>query len=261
MDLACTTGALATTRPFALGGWEFGNFDTGIAEAVISYNVTQIDGKVVDGCDHAEMTKCEIAGVEYHPGDKAPVSCKAYDKFNHRLRSMAFGPILIEVVAREAAVSGDTKLLENTLQGNSKKGARLALTSASLHGLLGETALHSAAASGHVKAMSLLIAQQANPNQQDNDGETPLHYAALSGRMDAVKFLLRHSAQTEIESYFMETASVVAKDNVAFFLGIETAGVLRLLEVAEAHSEYNDDMSRGSNHNDFSTGCKEGCSL
>merc|ERR1711920_727018 len=123
-------------------------------------------------------------------------------------------------------------LLEQTLHSDTK-GARLALTSASLHGLLGETALHSAASCGHVPAMKLLIEEQANPNQQDNDGETPLHYAALSGHLEAAKFLLQYSAQAEIESYFMETATVVARDNVAFFLGVDTSSVLRFLEKVE----------------------------
>jgi len=200
---------------------------------VLSYDVKTIQGKEVNGCDHAEMAKCVVAGVEYKEGGKAPLSCKAYSNFNHRLRSKAFGPILREVVARDAAVTGDTTLLEKTLHGESTAAGGLALTSASLHGLLGETALHIAAACGHIKAMKLLIDEKSNPNQQDNDGETPLHYAAMAGQVKAARFLLNNSALPTVESYFMETASIVAADNVAFFLGIDTSGVLQVMESGE----------------------------
>merc|ERR1711879_318199 len=97
--------------------------------------------------------------------------------------------------------------------------SKTALTSASLHGLHGETALHISAAIGSTKVIEILVERKANPNQQDYDGETPLHYAALAGQRHAVSLLLSKGAVPTMTSYFMETASELARENPAAFLG------------------------------------------
>lgn len=58
----------------------------------------------------------------------------------------------------------------------------------------GRTALHMAAANGHVEILKILLSAGANveaPNSQEN---TPLHYACLNGQTEAVAVLLSHGA-------------------------------------------------------------------
>lgn len=229
-DLACPSGALATTRPFG-EGWEFGSFDRHVAEEILLYDVAKITGKVELGFDHAEMAKCMIAGLEYKGGDKAPETHRKYDDFNTRLRSKAFGPVLRAVTAKDALLSGSMSELRRALDTGNKSTA---LTSSSLRGLLGETALHIAAAGGNAEALELLLTCGANPNQQDNDGEAPLHYAAMSGNAESARVLLRFGADPTVESYFMDTATDVAEQSAATFLGVDTTEVWRLLQQSSA---------------------------
>jgi len=219
MDLACPSGVLAATQPFS-EGWEFGSFDGKLAELILAYDVSKIEGKVVDCCDHAEMTKCRVARLPYKNGDLAPKECEAYDIFNMRLQSKAFGPVLRSVVAMEALLAGNNEKLMSTL--HSDVGSAVSLTNFSLHGLLGETALHIAAAGGHTGALTMLLQSHANPNQQDNHGETALHYAALAGEFGAFKVLVDSGASLSLESYFMETAREVAEENAAAVLSVNT---------------------------------------
>jgi hypothetical protein len=230
IDLACPSGALAVTRPFA-EGWEFGRFDPGIATHLVNFDVAKISGNVVDGCEHAEMTKCRIAGLAYSKGLKAPAWCSEYDEFNARLHAIGLGPVLRSVVERMAAYD-DQSLLLKVIERSST-----ALTSASLHGLHGETALHISAAGGQLKAMEILVTKKANPNQQDYDGETPLHYAAMAGKLEAVEFLLSKGAVASMNSYFMETPAQVAKENPAAFLSVNTDGIADLCSTGELDRE------------------------
>jgi len=216
LDLVCPTGALATTRPFK-EGWEFGNFDPGIAKYMIDYDVKKIMGTKIGDLDHAEMVKCMIAGVEYTPGTKAPEQSANYEAFSERIRSKALGPVL-----REAAYDGDFDKVREVL---SHQLGKVSMDSHALCGHSGEGPMHAAAAGGHDDIVQQLFLQQASPNAQDLDGETPLHYAALGGRDSTVKVLLRMGADPNIESYFGETAATVAIQNPAFFFNVDTAGV------------------------------------
>jgi hypothetical protein len=222
IDLTCPSGALAVTRPFG-EGWEFGRFDARIAKHLINFDITKISGNVVNGCDHAEMTKCRVAGIEYKNGMKAPEWCAKYEEFNKRLYEIALGPVLRTAVERMAALDDHSLLLR--IIDRSKD---VSLTSASLHGLHGETALHISAAAGLIQAIEILLQRKANPNQQDYDGETPLHYAATAGQLESVELLLSKGAVASVYSYFMETPAQVAHQNPAAFLGVQTDGVEEL---------------------------------
>lgn len=227
IDLACPSGALAVTRPFG-EGWEFGRFDAKIAKHLINFDVTKISGNVVNGCDHAEMTKCRVAGIEYKNGIKAPEWCNKYEEFNKRLYEIALGPVLRTAVERMAALDDHSLLLR--IIDRSKD---VSLTSASLHGLHGETALHISAAGGLLKAIEILLERKANPNQQDYDGETPLHYAATAGQLESVELLLSKGAVASVYSYYMETPAQVAEQNPAKFLGVQTEGIDKLCGLSQ----------------------------
>ncbi|WP_422648173.1 Ankyrin [Cupriavidus sp. H18C1] len=58
-----------------------------------------------------------------------------------------------------------------------------------VHGLLGVTALHLAAASGQLHAVQQLVAYGANPDARDDAGTTPMMLAASAGQLDIVKSL------------------------------------------------------------------------
>lgn len=217
IDLACSSGALAATRPFT-EGFEFGAFDGRLAVALLKFDVAKIKGKDEQGIDHAEMTKCTIAGDAYNGGhQKAPAASLKYDKFNSRIHSKAFGPAL----RHEEYCFSD---LPSTLSD-----VRVTLTCSSLRGLLGETALHVEAARGRRGNVELLLQHKSDPNAQDNDGETPLHYAAMAGQLDTAEVLVMNGALPGLESYFMETPACVASLNAAAFLKVDTASVHRFL--------------------------------
>ena len=53
------------------------------------------------------------------------------------------------------------------------------------------TALHMAAANGHLKIVEMLIKVEAlNPNIQNDSGNTALHYACLNGHLEVVKLFV-----------------------------------------------------------------------
>eukprot|EP00930_Biecheleria_cincta_P020789 TRINITY_DN15559_c0_g1_i3.p1 TRINITY_DN15559_c0_g1~~TRINITY_DN15559_c0_g1_i3.p1 ORF type:complete len:178 (+),score=36.73 TRINITY_DN15559_c0_g1_i3:322-855(+) len=99
-----------------------------------------------------------------------------------------------------------------------------------LHGLLGDTALHAAAAGGHCEALKTLLSIRADVDDQDLDGETALHYAVLAGHTSAVQLLIDAGTDTSCENFSMETPLLVAKQNPAYFLGVETEGAMGCLE-------------------------------
>jgi ankyrin repeat protein len=61
----------------------------------------------------------------------------------------------------------------------------------------GATALHIAAASGNMKAVSILISAGADINAIDDGGSTPLHQAVAANQMDVVKALVEAGAKIE----------------------------------------------------------------
>jgi hypothetical protein len=230
MDLACPTGVLATTKPFKQG-WEFGFFNPDIANDIISFDVANVTGKTVDGCDHAQLTLCRIAGKMYTNGAKAPENCKAYEDFNMRFRSKAYGPMLRACVARSAAGEGNLEDLKTCINNEV-----CALSATSMKGLLGETPLHLAASGGHVEILELLLDEGAHVDAQDIDGETPLHYAVMAGQVEAVAVLLSHGAIPNIESYFMEKPIDLGKDNPAKHLGISSESIQEIVKLLSPES-------------------------
>ena len=63
----------------------------------------------------------------------------------------------------------------------------------------GSLSLHSAAWSGSVECIEILLARNMNVDARNYFGRTPLHWAAEMGHLDAVNVLLKHGARVDIK--------------------------------------------------------------
>ncbi|XP_038063428.1 histone-lysine N-methyltransferase EHMT2-like isoform X2 [Patiria miniata] len=57
-----------------------------------------------------------------------------------------------------------------------------------------ETALHPAAAAGHLEIIVMLLQAGANMEAEDEDHKTPLHMAVENGHNDSMRYLIKHGA-------------------------------------------------------------------
>ncbi|XP_012589992.1 PREDICTED: ankyrin repeat domain-containing protein 65 [Condylura cristata] len=69
----------------------------------------------------------------------------------------------------------------------------------------GRTALHRAAAVGHLPAVQLLGARGADPDARDALGLTPLHHAARGGHLEVAGHLLDRGAQVNAAGWLLQT--------------------------------------------------------
>jgi len=232
-DLLMSTGAIATTKPFHDGGWEFGSFDSAAAGHVLDFSAER-------GQTSAQSDRVRLLNLMTRQSLDAtpPVKHPVYDRLNTRMHERVAGPIL-----RTAAREGDVERLRQVMDHCPK----LLLSSTALRGSLGETAVHTAAAAGQLRALRLLLEHRASANDQDLAGETPLHYAALAGQAVAIWELFRSGADTELVSFAGETPLDVAWQNPAYFCGekgVDTTGAAEALMAASedggelAHCEY-----------------------
>ena len=63
--------------------------------------------------------------------------------------------------------------------------------------------MNDAARSGDTKALKRLIPWTGHVNVVDFDGQTPLHTAAMSGRLNVIKLLLKEGAGWSLCSYVL----------------------------------------------------------
>ncbi|EPQ10818.1 Ankyrin-1 [Myotis brandtii] len=69
----------------------------------------------------------------------------------------------------------------------------------------GRSALHRAAAGGHLPAVQLLAARGAEVDARDSLGLTPLHHAARSGHVEVASHLLDRGAQVDAAGWLHST--------------------------------------------------------
>lgn len=69
----------------------------------------------------------------------------------------------------------------------------------------GRTAVHMAAANGHIDILELLMGFNPKPNMQNEEGNTALHFAALNNRLDAAKLLLNKGWSASIKNNSLKT--------------------------------------------------------
>ncbi|XP_050235914.1 ankyrin repeat-containing protein P16F5.05c [Mercurialis annua] len=62
----------------------------------------------------------------------------------------------------------------------------------------GRTALHMAAANGHLTIVEYLISQEVDLNASNEENNTPLHWACLNGRVEVVKKLILAGASLSL---------------------------------------------------------------
>lgn len=74
------------------------------------------------------------------------------------------------------------------------------------------SALHRAAAAGHLPAVQLLAAWGAEVDAGDSLGLTPLHHAARGGHVDVASHLLDRGAQVNVAGWLHKTPLHVAKE-------------------------------------------------
>lgn len=92
----------------------------------------------------------------------------------------------------------------------------------------GYTPLHRAAYSGHVDALSALLAAGSKVNLQTIDGWTPLHSACRWSRVAVASLLLRHGAQLNAQTNGGLTPLHLAASHTSSFKA-DSAHTLELL--------------------------------
>eukprot|EP00439_Symbiodinium_sp_Y106_P082946 s1288_g22.t1 len=196
--LACATGALACSCPFADGSWVFGRFDAEIGRSMQSVSSR-----------NCRADACELQAIKEYFESRGHGQA-IYDQIDRRFQRWGAGPVL-----REAAECDDDEEVKAICMNPS-----LVINGSSLQGAHSETALHIAAAAGSMEAMRALLRLHADPNAQDQLGETPLHYAALAGQSAAASLLLEAKANILCENSLAQDPLFVAQQNPAGFLGI-----------------------------------------
>jgi pectate lyase len=78
-------------------------------------------------------------------------------------------------------------------------------------GMLGNTALHSAAAGGHAEVAEFLIDKGSDVNAQNRSGQIPLHIAAQAGYLHVVRLLLDRGSEVSIQDKNGRTALSLAQ--------------------------------------------------
>eukprot|EP00747_Dinoflagellata_sp_TGD_P039736 gnl/TRDRNA2_/TRDRNA2_140440_c2_seq1.p1 gnl/TRDRNA2_/TRDRNA2_140440_c2~~gnl/TRDRNA2_/TRDRNA2_140440_c2_seq1.p1 ORF type:complete len:412 (-),score=60.42 gnl/TRDRNA2_/TRDRNA2_140440_c2_seq1:105-1166(-) len=224
-DLVSPIGCIATTRPFAIGAWCFGDFDSHVAEIGVEFDILQVAFKLPAA--RRLVLNC-ISKDKFDADTEPPKSSLGYVKFNQRLRAKFAGPLV-----REAAYDGNWNQIIRILE----LCPTLNIESSGLAGYLGQGAIHCATAGGHAEVVQQLLVKDSSPNAQDREGESPLHYAALAGHAAIAQLLVNANADVTQESFSAEWPIEVAQNNPAYFLGVDTTEVIEVLTNAEADAK------------------------
>lgn len=105
---------------------------------------------------------------------------------------MTYGEYLI-YSARHGDIEGVKECLEEDVPVNTKEDE------------VENTALHMAAANGHLEVVKFLLEAGADINLKNKNENTALHWASLNGKLDVVKFLCewpKQKVDTSIKNSF-----------------------------------------------------------
>jgi uncharacterized protein len=125
----------------------------------------------------------------------------ATGKTNQIARHLARDPLLVNVYSHDgfqplglACYFGHYKTAEYLIKAG-------AVINSPSRNSLGATPILSAAATGRVKIVMLLIKHNANPNVRENNGFTPLHAAAQNGDTETIRSLLFNGADMTLRGH------------------------------------------------------------
>ncbi|KPI89115.1 hypothetical protein ABL78_1759 [Leptomonas seymouri] len=93
---------------------------------------------------------------------------------------------------------GDLELLRSYLEKNPRD--------VDAHDEQGRTAVHMAAANGHMPILEMLFEFNPQPNTPNDEGNTALHFAALNNRVAAAEALLAHGWRPAEQNVMGKTA-------------------------------------------------------
>ena len=172
-----------------------------------------------------EEAKCADVKMDHRIKKFIRESRGGFAGFGARLARVAAGPFI-----RHAAFVGDALSIAEVERLCGRRG--FLINSSVLKGALGETAVHIAAAAGHIEMLQMLLTHGADPNAEDRIRETPLHYAAMTGEARSIRLLLKHGAEPQVESAFAETPLCIAEQNPAAFLRQRTDKAAELLRAS-----------------------------
>ncbi|GMN38168.1 hypothetical protein TIFTF001_007403 [Ficus carica] len=135
----------------------------------------------------------------------------------------------IDRVLHEAAAKNRVDLIEILCKSRS----RIDVNSVDS---INRTAIHVAAARGHVEALKFLLSIGANADLADDRGWTPLHYSSSAGHRDAVETLLEHcNAKYAVDGEGKTAFSLAAENGHA-----ELLPLLRLNDALHRASRLDD---------------------
>jgi uncharacterized protein len=123
---------------------------------------------------------CAITWAQLKVGTQASEAAQA------RLQSIAI-PVTVSALAQYAA-QGDMAVVDLLLMAG--------VSAKDPEPLRHVTALHNAAAQGHIKLVQRLIDYGADVNAQDTNGFTPLLNAVYAGHLDITKLLINSGADS-----------------------------------------------------------------
>ena len=228
VDVACHTGAIATSLPFSGKSYEFGTFDLEMAQGMIDFDIRNAQAKNEDArrkvlIDIAGISE-GISKVSGEGPDEVPTDCDNFRAFNNRVRTFGCGPVL-----RHLAEIGDLNQLRSIIEMLNPS-----LIDNQVCGVEGQTPLMIAASHGHVEIVKALLTARADPNADDQLGDTALHYAALGGKVETARVLINAGARVDRVNTSIETPLMTAIENPAGFIGIDTSEVEHLFQAVLA---------------------------
>ncbi|KAJ1637908.1 hypothetical protein T492DRAFT_947751 [Pavlovales sp. CCMP2436] len=245
LTLACSSGALATTRPFPGGLWEVGEFDVDVAWNMAKTRVSLDRLQVTHGSD-ADLLLSTIAGSSGE-SDMDRRRAGFVRTLNMRLPIRALPSVL-----RGAAFldhGSDSAFLSDAIRLFEDLRRQAHVNLGTLRGPYGETPLHVIASRRRLntpaepgvadarREMQSLIRIGFDVNAQDDEGETPLHWAVFAGAEWCACLLLREGANPEVRSFRGETVLDLVRSAPTAFLGRQPSEHLRkVVEAAAAVS-------------------------
>jgi ankyrin repeat protein len=170
----------------------------GFGQAAVQAQTTADLLKAIEQDDEKSVREALLRGVSPNALTEDGVPLISYAMIKGANKSVRFFLLSKKLDVNVQDLRGDTPLMVASMLNRSEWVAALLSKGADLNHSGKWTALHYAAASGGVKAMSMLIEAGADLNAFSPNGTTPLMMAAREGKTDAVRLLLSHGVDPNV---------------------------------------------------------------